>query len=72
MVSKTDNLDAMRLYDSLRKHTNEQTTQRIAHKISLSRSAGIYKKFVWAETICNELHDEFDDETIKKSHGLRV
>ena len=65
-MSISDNPHAMRLYDSLLKYTDEQTAQNIAHKIPLSKSADINKKFLWAENICNELHNEFDDETIKK------
>jgi len=65
-MSKTDNPHAMRLYDSLVKHTDEQTAQKIANKIPLSKSADINKKFAWAESICADLQNEFDDDTIKK------
>lgn len=65
-LSKTDNPHAMRLYKSLLKHTDEQTAKGIAFKVNISKSADTYKKFVWAESICNDLQNNFDDDTIKE------
>lgn len=56
----------MRLYKSLLKHTDEQTAKGIAFKVNISKSADTYKKFVWAESICNDLQNNFDDDTIKE------
>ncbi len=63
-MSKTDNPHVMRLYDSLLKYTDEQTAKRIAHKIPLSKSADIKKEFAWAESICEDLQNEFDENTV--------
>lgn len=65
-MPKTDNPHAIRLYDSLVKHTDEKTAERIAHKIPLSKSADINKKFAWAKNICADLQNEFQDNTIKE------
>lgn len=64
-MSKSDNPHSVRLYNSLSKHVNEQTAAKIADKNVLTKSANIDKKFAWAESICADLHDEFDDETVK-------
>jgi len=65
-MPKTDNPHAIRLYNSLTKYTDEQTAERIAYKIPLSKSADINKKFAWAESICDDLQKAFDDNTIKE------
>ncbi len=64
-MPKTDNPHSIRLYDSLVKHADEATAQRIAHKIPISKSADADKKFAWAQSICVDLEKEMDDETIK-------
>lgn len=65
-MPKTDNPHSIRLYESLLKHTDEETAERIAHKIPLSKSADYIKKIAWAESICNDLQSEFDDNIIKE------
>lgn len=65
-MPKTDNPHSVRLYESIAKHTDEQTAERIAHRIPLSKSADINKKFTWAQNICTHLQNEFDDATVKK------
>ena len=64
-MSKTDNPHAIHLYDSVLKHVDEKTANRIANKIPISKLADIDKKFIWAENICADLEEEFDDDTIK-------
>lgn len=65
-MPKTDNPHAIRLYDSLAKQTDEQTAERIVNRIPLSKSADINKKFAWAESVCADLQNAFDDDTVKK------
>lgn len=65
-MNKTDNPHAIRLHDCLLKYTDEQTAKRIAYKIPLSKMADINKKFAWAESICEDLQNEFDENTIIK------
>ena len=65
-MPKTDNPHALRLYNSLQKHVNEQTAERIAHQIPLSKSADIEKKFRWAEGVIASLEEEFDEDTVRK------
>lgn len=60
-----DNPHATRLYNSITKHSNEQTAERIVNKISLSKSADIDKKFAWAESTCSDLEGEFEEDTVK-------
>ena len=65
-MPKADNPHAVRLYNSLSMHADEQTAARIAHAMPLSKSADIHKKHMWAERVCDDLQREFDDETIRK------
>lgn len=65
-MPKTDNPHATRLYDSILKRFDEKTAEKIAHKIPISKSAGIDKKFAWAESICSDLEKEFDEDTVKR------
>ena len=64
-MAKTDNPHSLRLYSSIQKHSDEETATRIANKISLSKSADIDKKFIWAESICTDLEKEFSENMIK-------
>ena len=64
-MAKTDNPHAVRLYNSLLQHTDAETAARIAHKIPLSKSADYEKKFMWAQSICADLEEAFNAETIK-------
>jgi len=61
----TDNPHSVRLYDSLLNHVGEETAERIAHKIPLSKSADYEKKFLWAESVCADLEKEFDGDTVR-------
>ena len=65
-MPKTDNPHAIRLYDSIRMHADEKTAGRIAHKIPLSKSADFEKKFAWAESVCADLEQEFDDSAVRR------
>lgn len=65
-MSKTDNPHSMRLYAAIIRHTDENTADRIANAVPLSESADIDKRFLWAETVCEALSRELDDETVKK------
>lgn len=65
-MGKTDNPHATRLYDSLCRHVDTQTAERIAYKIPLSKSADADKKFAWAESVCADLESTFDDDKIKQ------
>lgn len=65
-MPKTDNVQSIRLYESICKHSDQATAERIAHKIPLSKSADFMKKFKWAESICTDLELEFDDDTVKQ------
>lgn len=64
-MPKTDNPHALRLYESLLKHSSEEVAQRIANGTALSKSANAEKKFAWAERICGELEKEFDTDLVK-------
>lgn len=64
-MSKSDNPHAIRLYDSILKHVDEEAANKIMNKVPLSKSADFNKKFLWAEGICNELEKEFDDDKVK-------
>lgn len=64
-MPKNDNPQTIRLYDSIVKYSDEKTAERIAHKIPLSKSADIDKKFAWAESICADLENTFDENTAK-------
>lgn len=57
---------AERLFDSLLGYTDEQTAEWIADKIHLTKTPTEKKRFEWAEGICVELTDTFDDETVMK------
>lgn len=63
-MPKTDNPHTVCLYDSISKHVNEESAERIANKIPLSKAADIEKKFAWAESICADLDNEFDEGTV--------
>lgn len=65
-MPKADNPHAIRLYESLSRHTSEQAAQRILSKIPLSKSADANKKFKWAESVIVGLQNEFDNDTIKQ------
>ena len=65
-MPKTDNPHSIRLYDSLIKHTDEATAQRIAHGMPLSKSADAKKKFMWAQRVCADLDREMEEAQIKK------
>lgn len=64
-MAKTDNPHSLRLFTSIQKHSDEETANRITNKISLSKSADINKKFIWAESICADLETEFNEDTVK-------
>jgi len=64
-MPKNDNPHTIRLYESIKKHSDERTAEKIAYKIPLSKSADIDKKFAWAESICADLEKEFDENTVK-------
>ena len=64
-MPKSDNPHAIRLYNSIAKHSDEKTAEMIANKIPLSKSADIDRKFTWAEGICTDLENEFGEETVK-------
>ena len=65
-MTKADNPHSVRLYDSIRKHADEETAEKITHKMPLSKSADIEKKFAWAESICADLESTFDEDTIRE------
>jgi hypothetical protein len=58
------NLHAQRLYDSLIKHIDIQSAERI-NSLSLSQTASDKKKFAWAQDICTALENSFDEKTIR-------
>lgn len=64
-MSKTDNPHTMRLYQSIVNHSNEEIAEKIVNKIALSKSADIKKRFMWAESTCDDLEKEFDDNLVK-------
>lgn len=61
-----DNPHSIRMYNSISKHVSKSAAERIAHKIPLSKSADINKKFAWAESVCSDLQNEFDEDTVQK------
>ena len=65
-MPKTDNPHAVRLFNSLIKHADETTAERIANKIPLSKSADFEKKFKWAKSVCADLEEAFNDAEIRK------
>lgn len=64
-MPKNDNPHAVRLYDSIAKHSDEETANRIANEMSLSKSADAAKKFAWAEGVCALLERDFAEDTVK-------
>ena len=64
-MSKNDNPHAIRLYESVLKHSNRTAADKIANQYPLSKAADIDKEFTWAESICADLENEFDDEMVK-------
>ena len=64
-MAKNDNPHSIRLYNSIEKHSDKKTAEKIAYKIPLSKSADFEKKFAWAENICADLEKEFDKNTVK-------
>lgn len=65
-MPKTDNPHAVRLYNSLARYADEETAQRIANGMPLSKSADFNKKFRWAEYVCAALEREFPDGQVKR------
>ena len=64
-MPRNDNPHAVRLYNSITKHVNEETAEGIANKISLSKSADFERKFTWAESVCAELKDKLPEDVVK-------
>jgi predicted hydrocarbon binding protein len=64
-MPKNDNPHSIRLYDSIANHSDKKTAEKITHKLPLSKAADIDIKFVWAESICADLENEFDEITVK-------
>jgi azurin len=58
---------AVRLYQSMRKHTGQMAAERLAMEHPLSKTADTDRKAIWADGICACLEKEFDDETIRKA-----
>jgi hypothetical protein len=65
-MSKNDNPQAIRLYESIAKHAGEDAARTLADNAPLSKSADYIKKFRWAENICESLEQSFDGETVKR------
>lgn len=64
-MTKNDNPHAIRLYNSVAKHLDEETAEKLTSKISLSKSANVDKRLAWAEKICSDLENAFDENTVK-------
>lgn len=64
-MAKTDNPHTIRLYQSILKYSDEDTAERIANRVHLSKSSDFVKKIRWAECICADLEKAFDENTVK-------
>lgn len=63
-MAKNDNPHAVRLYESLVKHGENESAEIIAQQYPLSKSATAEKKFAWAKSICEYINDKYDEETV--------
>lgn len=56
--------EVKKLYDNIRKHSDELTAERIAHCIPLSESASKQDEARWVKSVTTALEEEFDEKTI--------
>ncbi len=63
---KNDNSHAIRLVNSLEKLHGKEKADEVAALYPLSKSADFEKKFVWAQSVCGYLDENFDDDAIRE------
>lgn len=63
-MSKPNNPQALKLYDSLVIATGQSAADAFADALPLSKSAGYVRKFEWAEDACSYLEKNFEVDTI--------
>lgn len=56
----------LKLSNSIKEINPNENNEEFLKKFSLSNSADYLKKFSWAEKLCIELENKYDDETIKQ------
>lgn len=63
-MTKNDNAHALRLCNSLAVHCGNEAAEALTSEYPLSKSAGVEKKFEWANNICRFLNERYDNETV--------
>ncbi|MGN0425950.1 MAG: DUF6144 family protein [Acetatifactor sp.] len=64
-MAKNDNPHAVRLQESMITHGESAAAEQFAASHPLSKSANIEKKFAWAQSVCEFLSGNYDDEKVK-------
>lgn len=63
-MPKNDNVNSIRMIDSLNKNVGPDAAKEFEEKYPLSKSADFQKKFVWAKKVCGYLDEHFDEAAI--------
>lgn len=65
-MPKSDNKQAISLFNSLEKHINYAAAADFIEKLPLSQSADYIKKSKWASDVCTYLDERFSADDIRK------
>lgn len=63
-MPKNDNEKSIRLYESVKTNVNEETANKMAETVYLSKSADFKRKFNWANDVCTYLENNFNDKQV--------
>ena len=65
-MPKSDNVQAIKLYNSIEKHISHDAAEEFMIKLPLSKSADYVKKFKWANNVCIYLEERFSETEIRR------
>lgn len=64
-LMKNDNAHALRMMDGIAQVAGAEEARKFAEALPLSKSAGVEKKYAWAQAACTYLEERFDEAEIR-------